>query len=219
MYGRPGASAIARAAGTTARARLNRTRFTSSNADALATGRPDSCPRRRHERGAGRGSLEVGRVQSGAGRPPGTGGGNALGAQPSGSERGSGRAGHPGNTPEARRARVPRQGRARTGAHAATACGRLARHPAAIGRASASGCPTASRPGSPAEDRYPVRPFRLLDERRPPPQSPGTPARRAAGGLHRAKRCADLPLARPGLPVAKPTSRGYRRASRHSASP
>ena len=182
---------------------LNRTRFTSSKADALATGRHDSCPRRRHERGAGRGSLEVGRVRSGAGRPPGTGGGDARGAQPSRGGHGSSRAGHPGNPPKARRARVPRQGRARTGAHAATSCRRLARHPAAVGRASASGSPTASGPGSPAENRHPVRPFRLLDERRHPPQSHGTPARRAARGLHRAKRCAELPIARARLPLTR----------------
>ena len=204
MYGRPGASAIARAAGTTARARLNRTRFTSSNADALATGRPDSCPRRRHERGAGRGSLEVGRVQSGAGRPPGTGGSAPIAAPTRRGGRGSGKAGRFGNLPEARRARVPRQGRARTGAHASTACGRLARHPAAIGRASASGCPTASGPGSPAEDRYPVRPFRLLDERRHAPEPDGAPAGRATGGLYGAERGADLPIA--GAAGAQPFS-------------
>ena len=53
----------------------------------------------------------------------------------------------------------------------------------------------ATRPAAAVEDRHPMRPVRVLDERRRPPESPGPAARRAAGGLHGARRRADLSIA------------------------
>ena len=89
------------------------------------------------------------------------------------------------------------EGRPRARATAAVAGRRRDGHTAAVcGACQARSLDTTVTTGSasPVENRHPMRPVRVLDERRRPPESPGPLTRRAARGLHDAKRRAQLPL-------------------------